>query len=94
MRVSHFVLPLLPPGESNHVRCVRENLKHERSIAMPTQTHADLFGVPLEDLMGYDGEKDGLPRVVRDCVQYLREAGVLYLKLCFLVLAVWLMFCF
>ena len=34
-----------------------------------------MFGVPLEDLMGYDGEKDGLPRVVRDCIHYLRETG-------------------
>ena len=34
-----------------------------------------MFGVMLEDLMGYEGEKDGLPRVVRDCIQYIRETG-------------------
>ena len=69
-------------------------MKHEAQIRLPTPTRSLMFGVSLEELMGYGGEKDGLPRVVRDCVQYLREAGVLYLKLCFLVLAVWLMFCF
>lgn len=42
---------------------------------LPTPTHADLFGVPLEELMGYDGEKGGVPRVVKDCIQYLRETG-------------------
>ena len=25
--------------------------------------------------MGYDGEKGGVPRVVKDCVQYLRQTG-------------------
>ena len=25
--------------------------------------------------MGFDAEKDGLPRVIRDCIQYLRETG-------------------
>lgn len=43
---------------------------------MPTLTHADLFGVPLEELMGFDGEKGGVPRVVKDCIQYLRETGM------------------
>lgn len=38
-------------------------------------TRSDLFGVPLEDLMGFDGEKGGLPRVVKDCIQYLRSTG-------------------
>ena len=60
-------------------------MKHEVQIRLPTPTRSLMFGVPLEELMGYDGEKDGLPRVVRDCVQYLREAGALYLKLCFLL---------
>jgi hypothetical protein len=27
--------------------------------------------------MGYDGEKGGIPRVVKDCIQYLRETGIL-----------------
>lgn len=42
---------------------------------MPTPTRADLFGVPLEELMGWDGEKGGVPRVVKDCIQYLRDTG-------------------
>lgn len=25
--------------------------------------------------MGYDGEKGGVPRVVKDCIQFLRETG-------------------
>ena len=25
--------------------------------------------------MGYDGEKDGIPRVIKDSIQYLRETG-------------------
>lgn len=31
--------------------------------------------MPLEELMGFDGEKGGLPRVVKDCIQYLRSTG-------------------
>ncbi|PCH39832.1 RhoGAP-domain-containing protein [Wolfiporia cocos MD-104 SS10] len=54
----------------------QENLKHERQIQMPTPMRADLFGVPLEELMGFDGEKGGLPRVVKDCIQYLRQTGL------------------
>ena len=56
----------------------QENWKHERQITLPTQTLTanHLFGVPLEDIMGYDGEKGGLPRVVKDCLQYLRETGL------------------
>jgi Rho GTPase-activating protein 1 len=27
--------------------------------------------------MGYNGEKGGIPRVVKDCIQYLREIGTL-----------------
>ena len=42
---------------------------------MPVPTRADLFGVPLEELMGYDGEKGGIPRVVMDCILFLRETG-------------------
>jgi hypothetical protein len=67
-----------------NVRCVRvadypirENLKHEKEITLPIQTHSDIFGVPLEDLMGYDGEKGGIPRVVKDCIQYIRESGII-----------------
>ena len=55
----------------------RENLKHEQQIKLPMATRADLFGVPLEELMGYDGEKGGVPRVAKDCIQYLRDTGIL-----------------
>lgn len=43
---------------------------------LPTPTRANIFAVPLEDLMGYDGEKDGIPRVIKDSIQYLRETGM------------------
>ena len=54
----------------------RENLKHESEINTPSASHSRMFGIPLDELMGFDGEKDGLPRVVRDCIQYLRESGM------------------
>lgn len=47
----------------------------EKEIFLPTPTRANIFAVPLEDLMGYDGEKDGIPRVIKDSIQYLRETG-------------------
>ncbi|GBE83240.1 hypothetical protein SCP_0502870 [Sparassis crispa] len=59
-----------------HPVVYRENLKHEKQITLPVISHADLFGVPLEELMGYEGEKSGIPRVVKDCIQYLRQAGL------------------
>lgn len=62
-------------NKSNTICYSRENLKHERQIILPMPTHASLFGVPLEDLMGFDGEKGGIPRVVKDCIQYIRESG-------------------
>lgn len=37
--------------------------------------YSAIIGVPLEEIMGVDGEKGGIPRVVRDCIQYLRETG-------------------
>ncbi|OBZ68840.1 hypothetical protein A0H81_11269 [Grifola frondosa] len=61
---------------------------HQAGIGVPRESqiretnHASygftgkLFGVPLEQLMGFDGEKGGLPRVVKDCIQYLRECGL------------------
>lgn len=59
-----------------------ENLKHERTITLPNATPSSLtFGVPLEQLMGPDGESSPLPRVVRDCVEYLRSDGPLGLNL-------------
>ncbi|KAH9042019.1 Rho GTPase activation protein [Lactarius pseudohatsudake] len=54
----------------------QENTKHERQITMPIQIRSNLFGVHLEELMGYDGEKGGVPRVVKDCAQYLRQTGL------------------
>ncbi|KAG6811969.1 hypothetical protein H0H92_005073 [Tricholoma furcatifolium] len=61
------------------VAACRENLKFESSITMPTRTIANarsnIFAVPLEELMGYDGEKGGVPRVVKDSIRYLRENG-------------------
>lgn len=54
----------------------RENLKHERKISLPVPTRSSIFGVPLEELMGYNGEKGGIPRVVKDAIQFLRETGM------------------
>lgn len=53
----------------------RENAKHERKITLPTPIVSSTFGVPLEDIMGYDGEKGGLPRVVKDTIQFIRDTG-------------------
>ncbi|CAE7161417.1 unnamed protein product [Rhizoctonia solani] len=59
-----------------------ENLKHERSITLPSTVPSSLtFGVPLEQLMGPDGEASPVPRVIRDCVEYLRSEGPLGLNL-------------
>ena len=38
------------------------------------------FGVPLEDLMGYHGEKGDIPRVVKDTIQFLRDSGMSRLR--------------
>ncbi|KAJ7490694.1 CDC42 rho GTPase-activating protein [Mycena latifolia] len=56
----------------------QENLKYESKITLPVTTRGDthIFGVPLEDLMGFDGEKGGVPRVVRDAIQFIRESGM------------------
>ncbi|KAF9256571.1 RhoGAP-domain-containing protein [Marasmius fiardii PR-910] len=37
---------------------------------------SSIFGVPLEDIMGYEGEKGGVARIVRDAVAYIRETGM------------------
>ncbi|CAE6439377.1 unnamed protein product [Rhizoctonia solani] len=59
-----------------------ENLKHERTITLPATVPSSLtFGVPLEKLMGPDGESSPVPRVIRDCVEYLRSEGPLGLNL-------------
>lgn len=62
--------------ETSRLRITRENLKYERKITMPTPIRSSIFGVPLEELMGYNGEKGGIPRVVKDAVQYLRDTGM------------------
>ncbi|KIJ64597.1 hypothetical protein HYDPIDRAFT_28531 [Hydnomerulius pinastri MD-312] len=54
----------------------QENSKHEKQINMPIAIRASVFGVPLEELMGYDGEKGSIPRVVKDAIQYIRESGL------------------
>ncbi|KAF8157898.1 hypothetical protein B0H34DRAFT_789025 [Crassisporium funariophilum] len=54
----------------------QENLKYERKISLPVPMRSSTFGVPLEDLMGYNGEKGSLPRVVRDSIQFLRDSGL------------------
>ncbi|KAH6914089.1 hypothetical protein BKA70DRAFT_1095374 [Coprinopsis sp. MPI-PUGE-AT-0042] len=54
----------------------QENLKYERKITLPVPVRSSTFGVPLEDLMGFNGEKGGIPRVVKDCIQYIRETGM------------------
>ncbi|PWN18747.1 RhoGAP-domain-containing protein, partial [Microstroma glucosiphilum] len=37
-------------------------------------TSSKLFGVPLDALMGEKGEKGGIPRVVKDCVEELQPS--------------------
>ncbi len=54
----------------------QENSKRERRITLPTPVMSSVFGVPLEDLMGYEGENGGIPRVVKDSIQFLRETGM------------------
>ncbi|KAF9240270.1 divergent CRAL/TRIO domain-containing protein [Melanogaster broomeanus] len=54
----------------------QENLKQEKQIDMPIPIRASIFGVPLEELMGYDGEKGSIPRVVKDAIQFIRESGL------------------
>ncbi|KAF8644758.1 hypothetical protein AX16_008291 [Volvariella volvacea WC 439] len=54
----------------------QENLKYESKIVLPVPQRSSMFGVPLEELMGYDGEKGSVPRVVKDCIQFLREDGL------------------
>lgn len=54
----------------------QENLKHEKQIVLPMPTASNTFGVPLEEIMGYNGEKGGIPRVVKDAIQFLRDTGM------------------
>ncbi|KAH7923341.1 hypothetical protein BV22DRAFT_1036424 [Leucogyrophana mollusca] len=54
----------------------RENLKQENQINLPTPTRSSVFGVPLDELMGFNGEKGSIPRVVKDSIQYLEDSGL------------------
>ncbi|KDQ15148.1 hypothetical protein BOTBODRAFT_131760 [Botryobasidium botryosum FD-172 SS1] len=51
----------------------KENVKHEKQIVLPTPEKSQMFGVPIEQLMT-DASK--IPRVVRDCVEYLYSSGL------------------
>lgn len=42
---------------------------------MPTPVISSVFGVPLEELMGHDGEKGGIPRVLKDAMQEVLGFG-------------------
>ncbi|KAH8818849.1 Rho GTPase activation protein [Flagelloscypha sp. PMI_526] len=62
-----------------------ENTKFEKKVELPSNGFGGfdaregsnrVFGTPLEDIMGYDGERGGVPRVVKDCVRTLREGAL------------------
>lgn len=71
MRTARDFYDIPSPGNVD-----RENLKHEQKITLPVPMRSSTFGVPLEDLMGYAGEKGGVPRVVKDTIQFLTDSGV------------------
>lgn len=54
----------------------KENLKQEQHIVLPTPIRSNVFGVPLEELMGHDGEKGSIPRVLKDSIQDLLSSGL------------------
>ncbi|KAG1824185.1 hypothetical protein EV424DRAFT_1320868 [Suillus variegatus] len=54
----------------------KENLKQERHIVLPSPISSSVFGVPLEELMGHDGEKGSIPRVLKDSIQDLLSSGL------------------
>jgi Rho GTPase-activating protein 1 len=54
----------------------QENLKYESQITVPPAQQSSVFGVSLDQLMGGYGESSGIPRVVKDCVEYIREKGM------------------
>jgi Rho GTPase-activating protein 1 len=67
-------------GRSQLHFAARENLKHEREIRLP-HTHdnrSQMFGISLAELMGDDGLSSGIPRAVKDCVEYVRRRGIRY----------------
>ncbi len=47
------------------------------AVAEEMDAAAKVFGVPLESLMGERGEKGGVPRVLRDCADFLRSVDPL-----------------
>ncbi|KAF5335239.1 hypothetical protein D9758_014777 [Tetrapyrgos nigripes] len=59
---------------------VYEEKQHEAKIAIPnihsSPSLSAAFGVPLEDIMGPEGKKGPIPRVIRDGIQYLCESGL------------------
>ncbi|KAG2123806.1 hypothetical protein DEU56DRAFT_828775 [Suillus clintonianus] len=54
----------------------KENMKQEQHIVLPTPVRSSVFGVPLEELMGHDGEKGSIPRVLKDAIQDLLTSGL------------------
>lgn len=50
-------------------------MKQEQHIVLPTPIRSSVFGVPLEELMGHDGEKGSIPRVLKDSIQDLLSSG-------------------
>ncbi|BFZ61738.1 hypothetical protein YB2330_002813 [Saitoella coloradoensis] len=59
----------IPPEVYKH------NSKYEAHVEVPAQDQGAMFGLRLEDVMGHEGE-NGLPRVVRDVINYLRAEGL------------------
>ncbi|KAF9431687.1 hypothetical protein BGZ76_011837 [Entomortierella beljakovae] len=55
----------------------QHNLKFESTITLPESqdTSKKVFGAPLEQLMGPNGE-NGLPIFIRDCIKNLKENGL------------------
>ncbi|KAG0234946.1 hypothetical protein BGW42_006045 [Actinomortierella wolfii] len=57
----------------------QHNLKYEETITLPERTGVShenqVFGVPLDMLMGPQGER-GLPKVVQDCISHLQQYGL------------------
>jgi Rho GTPase-activating protein 1 len=65
----------LPISQMNiHPMVYSENLKYEREITLPPsqQSGSRIFGIPLDELMGADGESGGIPRPIKEAIAYLR----------------------
>lgn len=66
----------VPINQMNiHPAVYSENLKYEREITLPPsqQSESRVFGIPLDELMGADGESGGIPRPVKEAITYLRS---------------------